>query len=37
VGGTHHDQIFGDFDDDGKIELAFWYNGDRKLFLSENQ
>jgi sugar phosphate isomerase/epimerase len=35
VGGTHHDQIFGDFDGDGKIELAFWYNGDRKLFLAE--
>ena len=35
VGGTHHDQIFGDFDGDGKIELAFWYNGGKQLFLAE--
>jgi sugar phosphate isomerase/epimerase len=35
VGGTHHDQIFGDFDGDGKTELAFWYNEGRQLFLAE--
>jgi sugar phosphate isomerase/epimerase len=35
VGGTHHDQIFGDFDGDGKVELAFWYNGGRQLFLTD--
>ena len=35
VGGTHHDQIFGDFDGDGKVELAFWYNVGRQLFLAE--
>ncbi len=31
----HHDQMFGDFDGDGKTELAFWNQGDRKLFLAE--
>jgi sugar phosphate isomerase/epimerase len=35
IGGTHHDQIFGDFDGDGKVELAFWYNRGRQLFLAE--
>ena len=35
VGGTHHDQIFGDFDGDGKVELAFWYNEGMQLFLAE--
>ena len=35
VGGTHHDQIFGDFDGDGKTELAFWYNAGEQLFLAE--
>lgn len=35
VGGTHHDQIFGDFDGDGKTELAFWYNGGKQLYLAE--
>ena len=34
VGGTHHDQIFGDFDGDGKPELAFWYNAGMQLFLA---
>lgn len=33
--GTHHDQIFGDFDGDGKIELAFWFNGGKRLYLAE--
>ncbi|HNY78239.1 MAG: FG-GAP-like repeat-containing protein [Sedimentisphaerales bacterium] len=35
VGGTHHDQIFGDFDGDGKVELAFWYNAGKQLYLAE--
>ncbi len=35
VGGTHHDQIFGDFDGDGQVELAFWFNAGRKLYLAE--
>jgi len=35
VGGTHHDQIFGDFDGDGRVELVFWYNVGRQLFLAE--
>jgi len=35
VGGTHHDQIFGDFDGDSKTELAFWYNGGKQLYLAE--
>ena len=35
VGGTHHDQIFGDFDVDGEIELAFWYNRGKQLYLAE--
>jgi sugar phosphate isomerase/epimerase len=35
VGGTHHDQIFGDFDGDGRTELAFWYNVGDQLFLAE--
>jgi len=35
VGGTHHDQIFGDFDGDGKVELAFFDNGGHKLYLAK--
>jgi hypothetical protein len=31
----HHDQIFGDFDGDGKDELVFWNQTAGKLFLSE--
>lgn len=31
----HHDQLFGDFDGDGKLELAFWNQNARTLFLSE--
>ncbi|HRW07546.1 MAG TPA: VCBS repeat-containing protein, partial [Caldilineaceae bacterium] len=31
----HHDQLFGDFDDDGQIELAFWNQGAQALFLAE--
>ena len=30
----HHDQIFGDFDGDGKDELVFWNQGARTLFLT---
>ena len=35
VGGTHHDQIFGDFNGDGKPELAFWFNAGKQLLLAE--
>jgi hypothetical protein len=35
IGGTHHDQIFGDFDGDGLTELAFWYNRGKILYLAE--
>ncbi|MCC6442870.1 MAG: VCBS repeat-containing protein [Armatimonadetes bacterium] len=28
----HHDQIFGDFDGDGKPEIIFWNQGAQKLF-----
>ncbi len=31
----HHDQLFGDFDGDGRLELAFWNQGVRTLFLAE--
>lgn len=31
----HHDQIFGDFDNDGKQELVFWNQQEQKLFLAE--
>jgi hypothetical protein len=31
VGRQHHDQIFGDFDGDGKVELAFFDNGGHTL------
>ena len=31
----HHDQIFGDFDGDGRTELASWNQGARQLFLFE--
>lgn len=36
----HHDQIFGDFDGDGKMELVFWNQGtkkqgDNKLFIAD--
>jgi hypothetical protein len=28
----HHDQLFGDFDGDGRAELVFWNQGAQKLF-----
>ncbi len=31
----HHDQIFGDFDGDGKQELVFWNQNAHTLFLAE--
>lgn len=35
VGGTHHDQIFGDFDNDNEVECAFWHNRGHRLYLAE--
>lgn len=34
-GKQHHDQIFGDFDGDGELELVFWNTSVRKLFIAE--
>jgi hypothetical protein len=34
-GRKHHDQLFGDFDGDGKPELVFWNQGACKLYLAE--
>ena len=31
----HHDQLFGDFDGDGTMELVFWNQNDGKLILAE--
>jgi hypothetical protein len=31
----HHDQIFGDFDGDGRQELVFWNQGAQSLYLAE--
>jgi PKD repeat protein len=31
----HHDQLFGDFDGDGRAELVFWNQRARKLYLAE--
>jgi hypothetical protein len=31
----HHDQIFGDFDGDGKVELVFWNQGRPALCLAQ--
>jgi hypothetical protein len=31
----HHDQLFGDFDGDGVMELVFWNQSGGKLFLAE--
>jgi hypothetical protein len=34
-GRKQHDQLFGDFDGDGKDELAFWNQGSQCLFVAE--
>lgn len=34
-GKKHHDQLFGDFDGDGRVELVFWNNDVNALFLAE--
>jgi len=34
-GKAHHDQIFGDFDGDGRDELVFWNTNVCKLFIAE--
>jgi FG-GAP-like repeat len=34
AGHMHHDQIVGDFDGDGRVELAFWVQHDETLRLS---
>jgi len=31
----HHDQLFGDFDGDGRIELVFWNQGAQTLYLAK--
>ena len=31
----HHDQIFGDFDGDGRAELVFWNQGAGNLYMAE--
>jgi hypothetical protein len=31
----HHDMVFGDFDGDGQIELAFWNQGENALFVAD--
>jgi hypothetical protein len=31
----HHDQVFGDFDGDGEVELVFWNQGANQLFMAE--
>lgn len=32
---NHHDQVVGDFDGDGKLDLVFWNQKARKLFLAK--
>jgi hypothetical protein len=34
-GNKHHDQVFGDFNDDGKTDLVFWNQGSKDLILAE--
>lgn len=34
-GRGHHDQIFGDFDGDGRLELVFWNQDAATLFMAE--
>jgi hypothetical protein len=31
----HHDFLIGDFDGDGKVELVFWNQGAKKLFIAD--
>ena len=31
----HHDQLFGDFDGDGRVELVFWNQNARRLILAK--
>ena len=31
----HHDQLFGDYDGDGRDELVFWNQGGKKLYFAE--
>ncbi len=31
----HHDQIFGDFDGDGRVEFVFWNQHAKKLFIAD--
>ncbi|MCU0449828.1 MAG: VCBS repeat-containing protein [Bernardetiaceae bacterium] len=31
----HHDQVFGEFKDKGKLQLAFWNQGAKTLYLAE--
>ncbi len=31
----HHDQVFGDFKGNGKLQLAFWNQGAKKIFLAD--
>jgi hypothetical protein len=31
----HHDQVFGDFDGDGQVELVFWNQLAKKLFIAD--
>ena len=33
-GNKHHDQLFGDFDGDGKTELVFWNQGSDELVMA---
>lgn len=34
-GSKHHDQLFGDFDDDGQQELVFWNQGAQRLVMAD--
>ena len=34
-GPKHHDMLFGDFDGDGRLELAFWNQGSNGLFVAD--
>ncbi len=34
-GNKHHDQLFGDFDHDGRQELVFWNQGSSQLIMAE--